>query len=84
MDVGIYVDREPPNDDTPLTGFIVYFLHGTPMHKTIPLGPYRVSKFTSCTLRFIKEHASGIGLEDPTVYVVNAHDTPNGWGLITA
>tara|TARA_R110000744_G_scaffold234796_1_gene352495 strand:- start:96 stop:323 length:228 start_codon:yes stop_codon:yes gene_type:complete len=48
---GIYLDREPEDDRTLLTGFIIYF------RMAGRYGPYRVEKFTSCTMPFVQQLA---------------------------
>ena len=48
---GIYLDREPENDRTRLTGFVVYFrMQGR--H-----GPHRIAPFTRCTMPLIRQMA---------------------------
>ena len=51
---GIYLDRKPLSDNTLLTGYIIYFrMEGR-------YGPYRVYRFTDCTMPFVKKQADSL------------------------
>jgi len=52
---GIYITD---NSNETHTGFVVYYERGN----------YAISKFTSCTLPFIREHAKAKYLVDPKIF----------------